>query len=890
MGFDFSPPSFGIGFAAGVGASWLGYRTWRAIKRSRSAVILPQGNRETVTARRGDRRYLADLIRTAQGRHLAGSRISLTDVLVEPRFLPPDTLAAIPDDNVARDIWDVVPRIYDYPALHAPYNLPSLRVEDLGRGEQLLLIAGPNGSGRTTALMTIALWSAGILDFEQKSDQIEEQITQAEAELTPEERAERVKRRLEVMQRAEERLAENRTDDNAEQRGPIGFRRKVPIYLHLSNLTIQNFNRRIDPAEPIVRAVQSEVRWLTARRVPKTIYDLVNKGQALLLLDGYDTLSNENQQELIAWLDALLQTHPQNAIILTTNTYGYGPLTQLGFVPVHLKPWSDEDIIQVAEKWAENWRSIGYSRQGTAREAVENVQLNSRTLLPAEICLRMWSIYDDQTGEHGDWVKHYLLSFLPGGDHLLPDLARMAALQLEDDFISIETLVELGIPTRLEDNPPELMSEDGQTAEEPEPGPEIQSTEEHEKSLSKRKAEREARKFIQQLVNAGVLIERRSRLYQFASSHVTGYLASRVLADAELDDIVIRARDPRWNLTLAYTATIRDMEQVALSLINDRTDLRHDTILKLTLWLAIAGNTTWRERFLNYLEAQFAANNAFTHLRERIAAALVQIGDTDVQAIFQRALRHLNPEVRRIASLSLGVLRDDDSIRYLSGMTEEPDPDVPLAAAMALGAIATEEALLEIVHVLESSDNEDLRRVVAETLTLYPEVGYPTLHEAVQSDDILLRRAAVWGIGRIEKNWALITLEELMLEDHEWYVRSAAQSALQEQFRISRRGVSSYPQLGAVPWLVSWANEQIDRGDISGDAGSIELLKHAINQRDDPLIRSLSAITAAQLYVTEALPDLYRTLADREAPIRDRAHRALSYLQAKMGVPLPAAV
>ena len=68
----------------------------------------------------------------------------------------------------------------------------------------------------------------------------------------------------------------------------------------------------------------------------------------------------------------------------------------------------------------------------------------------------------------------------------------------------------------------------------------------------------------------------------------------------------------------------------------------------------------------------------------------------------------------------------------------------------------------------------------------HPDEGYNMLKDAAEIDNLLTRRAAVFGLARIPEEWALALLEHVQMEDDQWVVRGAAAEAAE------RRRVSPY--------------------------------------------------------------------------------------------------
>jgi len=57
--------------------------------------------------------------------------------------------------------------------------------------------------------------------------------------------------------------------------------------------------------------------------------------------------------------------------------------------------------------------------------------------------------------------------------------------------------------------------------------------------------------------------------------------------------------------------------------------------------------------------------------------------------------------------------------------------------------------------------------------------GYEILKEGTSLEDIITRRAAVFGLASIRSSWANDLLERIVVEDSQWVVRNAAGQALE---------------------------------------------------------------------------------------------------------------
>ena len=122
-------------------------------------------------------------------------------------------------------VYRVVPNIPDHPYLQAPFNIETLSINELATGATALALLGVPGSGRTTALLAIALHSLGRVRFNPPMDKVQERLDAEEAKLEEKERAVRVKERVDDAA-ARARAAGQRDGHGLRARTPTTNRRK----------------------------------------------------------------------------------------------------------------------------------------------------------------------------------------------------------------------------------------------------------------------------------------------------------------------------------------------------------------------------------------------------------------------------------------------------------------------------------------------------------------------------------------------------------------------------------------------------------------------------------------------------------------------------------------
>lgn len=867
----FDPLSYSLGLATGAGLSlavWR-YRARLATLRE-SAEEQVEGTRRFI-GRTAEARYANDLRRYAQRRHIASALCDLTDVLLEPRLLiAPQPHVVLPgtEDAPDRDVFDVVPRWHDMPASYTPYNIETLSLEDLGYGDRQIAILGASGMGKSTALSTLALIALGDAQFETMEEVSQQAIAEEEKGLTKEERLLRAKERQQIQARALDKLHEVQERrrqqlahlERSEDVPPLDIRTLMPVLVHLNDVDfdIPGYTKSAtpDPAELLVRAAQRRMSVVTQQVVGSVIYPALERGQALVLLDGYDELAPAARDAYFYWLQQFVAMYGHNMMVITGPPVGYEQLLTLGFTPTFLRAWREEDYVQLADHWTAVWAAQSRGRRKTSLpddQVLRRVKIDNRGRNILDVTLKIWTgLADDaqQTGRSG-WYDAWINRQLSNADYraLLPSVGVQ--------------LVEAERPVRraeLERALAEAMpqSEDGKA-------PKVEG-------------------ILDALVKDGLLLSHPGDMFSFPHPSIASYAASESIVQAGTEQATELALEPHWQDALAFAAAHINMTAAVYRKLGVPPDLMYSNLFGLVPWLLDApADAPWRGDVFKRLAAALMAPEQFPAVRERAMAALIASRDKNVLFILRQALRSVSADVRRLACIGLGALGDAEATKDVAPMLSDDDHDVQLAAGLALGAIGTDRALEIMVHGLVDGTDE-LRQAVAVTLAAIPGEGHAVLRDGVQSEDIMIRRATVYGLSRVKAPWALTSLYRAMTEDEQWYVRTAAEEAFMAAQSPERRGPRAHPEADSLVWLVQWAAE---RGEgVPAGPNARQVLVRVL-QEGHPVQKHIAAITLARLAHVSALKPLYNTLRDRDPGVRSTAYNALAELQMCLGQPLP---
>jgi HEAT repeat protein len=850
--------SFWIGFLAGSLFLWL---------LNRLRPLLPEMTERLrarlSTAREGitvnpEERYRRDVLRRAQRAHLSAVYFSLDEILVPPRLLaPPPPVEPGVEQHESLIFKDVLPYLFDCPELGSYYHAPTLSLPQALSGGANLVLVGKPGLGKTVALAHLAS----------------------------------------MLARKEE--------------GSAWLSDMVPYLVHAADLL------PLQPEQPtleaLIEVICANVSALTLPRLPHFIRSTFNEGSALLLLDGLDELPPHAFDQLVEMLDGLLGTYPQARIVATASPEYLGGLTHLGFQVIPLAAWNDQERLSYINKWSELWESLIVREKD--RRRIDPLLLNNwlsgcePSFTPLELTLHVWAANaGDLLGPKSSHaIEAYLLRMSAPIQKARPVLERLAAqIALTANPVLTYKEAEKWVPSGNGELPPfedspfsslELAAEaEMEPASGEEPGPDTvagegnrQQGEENPPLLkdgSGKTPSKEispSQRLLGDLVSAGLLVNRRNSRLSFVHPVIAGYLAGAALASSGGFETLLR--QPAWSgksQALKYLSSWNDIDGLLRSILEDSSDPLYRELITISEWLRDSpSKASWRQFILRQLSDLLQQEALPMSMRIRALAALAFSGDPGVLVLFRQHIEHPSDSVRELGALGCGLLMDAKAVKSLSHLLDDPVMEVRLAAVLALSRIGNKPAMEAIASTLLSG-SEEMRRAAAEALALQPEEGYPALEEGSSMPDLLVRRAVVYGLARVNQAWAQQLLDKLQIEDEQWVVRSAAIQVLEELARPNPRLPRPHPELAQTPWLIEFAGS-LGIGIAPGKP-ALDLVTQAV--KNGKKEQRLAAMQYLGRYGGEgALAAIYPFYYSEDPEEADSAYQALWTLSAS-GLPL----
>jgi HEAT repeat protein len=327
-------------------------------------------------------------------------------------------------------------------------------------------------------------------------------------------------------------------------------------------------------------------------------------------------------------------------------------------------------------------------------------------------------------------------------------------------------------------------------------------------------------------------------------------------------------------------APLAELTPIVAHRLGQAPDLLHSSLMQAAGWLRDAPATArWRSEVLRRLSRLLLDVQQPETLRATAGAALVASEEPSVAAVFKPGLNNPDPFTRRISALCLGALQVPSLAKALAAGLADDYLDVRWAAALALSATPHPTAIEALANGLLTGDDH-LRRACAEALARNAEEGHPLLREALAHDDLLVRRAAVYGLAAAGAPWAVELLRAAQHTEMQWLVRSAIQEVLAAGEQAEALAPRPTLPAHALGWLAAWAAQR-GEGVPPGPAAVNSLLQ--ATREGDQATRRAAAEAIGWLGDPAHARELYPLLEGQGGLLAETAFRALAQIAAASG-------
>jgi HEAT repeat protein len=616
----------------------------------------------------------------------------------------------------------------------------------------------------------------------------------------------------------------------------------LPVLVHANDLRLDHQPR--DPMTVLIDAAQLTVSGGLAARLPGYLRNHARQGRVLLLLDGLDELTTEELKSVAAWIKRFVGVHAGNRVVAAGPVRGYDGVVEAGLAPVPLAPWTEHEHRQFLQRWGAGWQKyvapgLPKNRIGDLDPALITGWLIGliRTLTPFEATMRVWAAYagDARGGVTAEGIEAYLARFLS------PDERQVA-----------EVVGTTWIKERLGCVPERILARGTPVSD---------------------------------LIDAGILAKRFGARVSFAHPALGAYLAARGFIQASLPEPALLDGWAPAEACTHWIAALGDVTSEAERHLRVSEDPLAQHLLLCGRWLKDAQpKAPWRPYVLRALATVLHDLQRPYGLRLRAAHALVLSREATVTILFRRLLTSDAPSSRILGALGLGALRDEEAVEpLLKLVADDPHLFCRQAACLGLAAIGTQPALEGLGSALLTGD-EGVRLGAGEALACHPDEGYGMLRDALEVDNLLTRRAAVFGLSRVPEAWALEALEKLQVEDGQWIVRGAAAEGVERRKNPPWKIQPPVSELAEVPWLVAYATRE--GLGVAPGRPALEMARRVLsNGTPGEKLAALEAIASAGS--EEFNLELSAALRSDDPQMRDAGYEALWRLTASSAA-LPA--
>lgn len=638
---------------------------------------------------------------------------------------------------------------------------------------------------------------------------------------------------------------------------------RLPIYAHLSELDIWNKNKEAilkTPQAPLLKAIQKRAGTLTSDTVPSLLSRALNENAALLLLDGWDELSPSEREVCTLWLSQFITIFPGNQYVLTGPFDGYGALIELGFVPLQLQSWRLPEAEQLMRRWSEiTGQSLSQVRNGDQLGTGDFNPLDfwRPGLTALDTTLALWLTLSGETLDrypahrYGAALHRLLTPFSKGEASNLTDIAervlRIIAWELAERKSRFFSANRLGGVIR-----------------------EVLGQQDHVDGLTAK----DCQNILEN--QCGLLVPWSKDRLTFSSPAFQNYFLATEFGK-RFDQVDMSPYlCSEWMEALSSFA---DLASVISELVEDTSGIRQDSLFLAAAWAANTDDYGERNKVLVRLARMIVNQNVPLPLRQRAVAALVNIQDKGVGYLLRQAMGTPDPLLQICVAPGLGALatelpgrrgdqRSMDTLIQALGSSSEA---VQVATIHALAATQAKTALNAIVSVLLGGKPPE-QQAAAEALATMGENGVKVLREALEEKEALIRRAALFGLDRVDEPWVTETLKIIQREDGEWFVRSTAEELLIRREKREQSGAARPVKSEDLAWLVNWSAER-GRGVPAGPKAEA-VLDRVLHTAEEPTVRAAAARSMGDIYRLDSLFSVVTALEDSNSIVRDAAYYA----------------
>lgn len=657
----------------------------------------------------------------AQSNHLAKDLFPLDEILIEPAFMVQPDIPSEENTTFHCEISSIVPSTPDFPVLSRNYNYPRLNTEDILKSRANIVICGLPGAGKTVALSHLV----SLLVNHPKKQSLPEK--------TP--------------------FLISAHDINVD----IPFTSIIDILVDYLSMKIQNAGKN---------------------QLQKFIRNEIELNNCILLIDSLDELHPDQHQKFVHLLEQINEEKPDLQIITTATPIYLGNLIKLGFSPIYISNWSNNQIVNFYEKWGSHWTdaldNVAPEYQ-TKNSLIKSwVSSNLSPMTPLEYTLFVWGAFSGNLS--GQNIKSFISSYL---DRVLPDKKQQNNLS----SLAYKCLMD------------------------------------HTHQLVEDKKAEELEIFIK----SGIIEQVATHHYKFKHSQILSYLA---FLSVDQNEPQFSKNDNYWPTMISYFGFKSKIPELLMSNFENSEDFA-SKLLGIYQISYLAKHSQHEDKTHNQL-IKLLVNiiqnrDVIFELRLRALAGLIQTNNSNIPILVRQMMSKNEIDFLQFSLYTIGCMNKESSfINDILKLTKASSQTLKKLAYLVLTTFREDVAMHELGKAL-LSEHEKIRQIIAESFAFENDQGEEILKEAITLDEIVVRRSAIFGLIKINEDWAKNILSKLAIEDSQWVIRNAASQATEflakENPIIPKRIAPIYKN----QWLIKFAGKN-NLGVAKGQSNSNVLI------------------------------------------------------------------
>jgi HEAT repeat protein len=763
--------SFIIGVFLSSLGWWLWYNNRTRIKEVKKVVTQKSKAVEKQDLTGVDKLIRGELFHQTQTKHIANKLFPLNSIFVEPEILayPFSEAAEMGDPPI---IDQMIPYLPDASILSGAFDLQGIHPLSMLHSPENIVLVGELGTGKSTLFASLA-----------------------------------------------QKILQNKTRMNR-------FEGVLPFMIHVSDIDTDR-NVEDDIELSFFSNFTFNFPGVLRKRIQRVLTAYLKARKLVLLIDGLDELHPDEVERICSLIKRVLAKYPGVKILVNASPDFLGPLTKMNFYPMVLKGWDIRKREALLSRWLTAWnQNFDENKFGDLGTIIGNwVRKDNRTTTPFAWTLKIWGLLSS------DAIGNSEISDIESLYRRLTDerVSHKAIEALAGEFIHQQkialpqnTLEMLLLRNKFRLSPSTSaaevleMTEDNTTTEKKKGG----------------KSGAANASILSTLLDNGFLEINNFGSYYFSHPILLSYFAGYKLVNKE-PDINELLRWPVGARAFGYAASFQSelpwLEQILQ--LNQKDDPLFSQLRLLNGWLSYAPKVhPWRNQLLKQTITILQNDQVPIPLRFRLLAALIAIDDSTIAKLFMRLLAAKSPQVRQLAVFGCGALHEKAASKSLVSHLNDPSDIVAYASMISLSYLQQAEVPQLLHDFLTQSPDEALRRTAAESLARLNPTGLDILKRLAKSEDLIPRRAVVFGLAAVRQRWSHELLETISLEDPEWFVRTTAERVLDDQtdlnFSVPRPNTNYLES----DWLLTFAAEK--GMGLSPEVYPVELLITALKDKD----------------------------------------------------------